>query len=139
MSRKIIGLLAEPVNLFELGPSLVEAKRLINEKCIEKALADGKNVTTAARNAATLFYTMTQQTRGYSPKTTAMYIRVYERFADSTLRAKLEGIFGPSELLALVPFTDDDLVDIVSAKEANPGMTRDQLKEMLKARSLRTG
>ncbi|KNH06212.1 hypothetical protein BRCH_01566c [Candidatus Burkholderia brachyanthoides] len=129
-------LLREPVNLFEVGAQLVEAKTLITQQVLDAARDQGLNVVDAERKAATLFYKAIGHTtpkKGYSQATTAQYVRVYERFADSKLRTKIEGLFTASELALLASYSDDDLFYLGSAKEVTPEMARDQLGEILKA------
>lgn len=86
------------------------------------------------RKIASAFYKLVQTEMGFSQATTAQYVRVYKRFADSKHRSQVEALFTAGDLALLVPFPDDELDNVVSAKEANPGMTRNQLKQRLGAR-----
>jgi DNA-binding IclR family transcriptional regulator len=61
-------------------------------------------------------------------------VRVYERFADSRHRAEMEEHFSASELAVLAAYSDDELTEVVRDKTTNPSLTREQLKQLLKAR-----
>lgn len=71
---------------------------------------------------------------GLSEATATQYVRVYERFADSRHRADMEALFSASKLAVLAAYSDDELTEIVSAKAANPSLTRDGIKQLLKTR-----
>ena len=88
----------------------------------------------AERKAATLFFAFAKTCYGFSEATTAQYLRAYERFVDSRHRAEMEALFSASELAVLAAYSDDELTEIVSAKAENPSLTREGIKQLLKAR-----
>ena len=126
--------LKNPVNVFEIGQQLYETKQMFIKRGVEAAQAAGANLLNAERNAASSFHFFARDVMQYSPATAKQYVRVYERFADSTLRSRVEGLFGVGDLAMLAVYTDDELNDVVSAKEADPSMTREQLRLLLKKR-----
>lgn len=127
-------MLKPPVNIFVIGKTLVEAKDAAVKLAIEKATSEGSNVVAAERKAATLFLQYAKYEFGLSRETTAQYVRVYQRFVESRYRAELEKLFVLGELSVLAAYSDDELTEIVAAKAANPSLTRDAIKQLLKTR-----
>ena len=125
-------MLNKPANVIKIGQQLYETKQLFTKRRVEAAQAAGANLLNAERNAASQFHIFARKALQYSPATAKQYVRVYERFADSTLRSRVEGLFGVGDLAMLAAYTDDELNDVVSAKEADPSMTREQLRQFLK-------
>lgn len=127
-------MLKPPVNVFVIGKSLIQAKETMVNFAIEKAKSEGTSVVAAERKGASAFLQYAKMQFDLSKATTAQYVRVYERFVDSRYRAEMEALFNPGELAVLAGYSDDELTEIVSAKEANPSLTREQLKSVLKAK-----
>jgi hypothetical protein len=65
------------------------------------------------------------------------YVRIYERFGDSAHRPQLESLFNIGELAVLAACTDDVLEEAIALKEANPGLTRNQLRQYLQEKNPR--
>ncbi|MDR5880487.1 MULTISPECIES: hypothetical protein [Caballeronia] len=127
-------MLKPPVKIFAIGKTLVEAKDALVKLAIEKAASEGSNVVAAERKGASLFLEYAKYEFGLSKETTATYVRVYERFVQSRYRAKIEELFTVGELAVLAAYSDDELTEVVSAKAANPSLTREGLKQLLKTR-----
>jgi hypothetical protein len=123
-----------PVNVFAFGETLVQCKEEIVRRVVDKAQCQGSSVATAERKAASFFYAFAKLNWGVSKPKSAQYVRVYQRFVQSRYRAELEALFGLGELSILAAYSDDELTEIVSAKAANPSLTRDGLKQLLKTR-----
>ena len=119
-----------PVNVFEVGQQLHTVKQELIKR---RAEAVGGLSVVDERKVASAFYKFVQVNMGFSQATTAQYVRVYERFACSKHRSKVEELFTAGELAMLASLSDDELDDVVSGKEANPNMTRMQLKQFLEA------
>ncbi|WP_250479615.1 MULTISPECIES: hypothetical protein [unclassified Caballeronia] len=122
------------VDVFIAGEALLAAKKKVVEQCVENAKSEGSSLAAAEKKGATLFFAFAKTCYGYSEATTAQYLRAYERFVDSRHRAEMEGLFSASELAVLAAYSDDELTEIVSAKAANPSLTREGIKQLLKAR-----
>ncbi|MFM0523036.1 hypothetical protein PQR08_37055 [Caballeronia jiangsuensis] len=127
-------MLKPPVNIFVIGKALVEAKEAAVKLAIEKATSEGANVVAAERKGASVFLEYAKYEFDLSKETTAQYVRVYQRFAESRYRAEIEELFVLSELTVLAAYSDDELTEIVAAKAANPSLTRDGIKRLLKTR-----
>lgn len=126
--------LKQPVNVFVIGKTLVETKEAAVKFAIEKATSEGSNVVAAERKGASAFLEYAKYEFGLSKQKTAQYVRVYERFVQSRHRAEMEELFTAGELAVLAAYSDDELAAIVSAKAANPSLTRDGIKQLLKTR-----
>ncbi|MDR5785017.1 MULTISPECIES: hypothetical protein [unclassified Caballeronia] len=127
-------MLKPPVNVFVIGKTLIQAKETMVNFAIEKAKSEGTNVVAAERKGASAFLEYAKNQFGLSKTTTPQYVRVYERFVGSRHRAEMEALFSPSELAVLAAYSDDELTEVVSAKAANPSLTRDGIKQLLKTR-----
>ncbi|MDR5826131.1 hypothetical protein [Caballeronia sp. LZ043] len=123
-----------PANVFAFGEILVKYKEEAVRRCVDEAKGEGSSVATAERKAASLFYRFAAVKWGVSKPTTARYVQVYERFADSRHRAEMEEHFSASELVVLAAYSDDELTEVVRDTAMNPSLTREQLKQLLKAR-----
>ncbi|WP_244808674.1 hypothetical protein [Caballeronia zhejiangensis] len=122
------------VDVFIAGEALSAAKKKVVELCVEKAKSEGSSLAAAEKKGARLFFAFAKTCYGFSEATTAQYLRAYERFVDSRHRAEMEALFSASELAVLAAYSDDELTEIVSAKAANPSLTRAGIKQLLKAR-----
>ncbi|WP_250537009.1 hypothetical protein [Caballeronia sp. AZ10_KS36] len=127
-------MLKPPVNVFVIGKTLIQAKDAMVNFAIEKAKSEGTNVVAAERKGASAFLEYAKNQFGLSKTTTAQYVRVYERFVDSRYRAQMDALFNVGELAVLAAYSDDELTEVVSAKAANPSLTRDGIKQLLKTR-----
>ncbi|WP_250487063.1 hypothetical protein [Caballeronia sp. GaOx3] len=124
----------QPVNVFAFGETLVQCKEELIRHMVGKAQLEGTSVVTAERKAASFFYKFAEQNWGLTQPITAQYVRVYERFVESRHRAEMEALFNAGELTVLAAYSDDELAEIVSAKAANPSLTREGIKQLLKTR-----
>jgi hypothetical protein len=126
--------LKQKVNVFIAGEALLAAKKKVVGQCVENAKSEGSSLAAAEKKGARLFFAFAKTCYGFSEATTAQYLRAYERFVDSRHSAEMEALFSASELAVLAAYSDDELTEIVSAKAANPSLTRDGIKQLLKAR-----
>jgi len=126
--------LKRPASVFAFGEILVRYKEEAVRRCVDEAKSERASVATAERKAASRFYRFAELKWGVSKPTTARYVRVYERFADSRHRAELDEHFSASDLSVLAAYSDDELTEVVREKAMNPSLTREQLKQLLKAR-----
>ena len=124
--------LKQKVNVFIAGEALLAAKKKVVGQCVENAKSEGSSLAAAEKKGARLFFAFAKTCYGFSEATTAQYLRAYERFVDSRHRAEMEGLFSASELAVLAAYSDDELTEVVSAKAANPNMTREQLRQLMK-------
>lgn len=125
-------MLKHPINVFVAGKALAELKVKAVNFCIEKAKSEGSSLTVAERKGASFLYRYAESELRLSKATAAQYLRVYERFVNSRHRAEMEPLFNAGELAVLAAYSDDELTEIVSAKAADPNMTREQLRQLLK-------
>jgi hypothetical protein len=110
------------------------AKKKLVDQCVENAKSEGSSLAAAEKKGTRVFFAFAKTSYGLSEAITAQYLRVYERFVDSRHRAEMEALFSASELAVLAAYSDDELTEIVSAKSANPSLTRDGIKQLLKTR-----
>jgi len=122
------------VNVFKAGEALLLVKKEVVNRCVEKAQCEGSSLAAAEKKGARFFLDFAKLHYGLSEATTAQYVRIYERFADSRHRAEMEALFNAGELAVLAAYSDDELTEVVSAKAANPDMTREQLRQLMKLR-----
>ncbi|SAK93157.1 hypothetical protein AWB81_05080 [Caballeronia arationis] len=122
------------INVFKAGEALLAAKKEVVNHCVEKAKSEGSSLPAAEKKGARFFLKFAKMRYGLSEATTAQYVRVYKRFVDSRHRAEMEALFNAGELAVLAAYSDDDLTEIVSAKAADPSLTRNQIKQLLKTR-----
>ncbi|SAK99252.1 hypothetical protein AWB76_07683 [Caballeronia temeraria] len=127
-------MLKQRVNVFIAGEALLAAKKEVVNRCVEKAQSDGSSVAAAEKSGARVFLAFARTCYGFSEATTAQYLRVYQRFVSSRHRSEMEALFNAGELAVLAAYSDDELTEIVSAKAANPSLTRDGIKQLLKTR-----
>ena len=127
-------MLKPKANVFKAGEALLVAKKEVVNWCVEKAKCGGSSLAAAEKKGQGSFLDFAKLNYGLSEATTAQYVRIYERFANSRHRAEKKALFNAGELAVLAVYSDDELTEIVSAKAANPRLTRDGIRQLLKSR-----
>lgn len=109
-----------------IGAQLVNSIYMLRNVLIAKA----GDKTGIRRKAASLGFTIFEQTLGVKQTAARQYMRCYERFADNVEAIRAFNV-GELIILAAKHVTDEQVEEILAQKKANQDMTRADVKRML--------
>jgi hypothetical protein len=116
----------------EQGRTLADTKQLLVDRYLSSDHAKGLSRIAAQRKAAALFYVLAKHEMNLNLATVRDLVRIYQRFGAPEHKSLIE-LFKIGDLSVLASKSDDMVKVAISAKKANPGLTREELRHLLKS------